>query len=148
MDKDQYHIQTLRTLYLHGILLPWVLFIAKRSALKRASWWSLKQIITSSSFQDISNLVSGDLVIANWSADNSVNTDCLETFLVPFERSFQGLLVAIYIVEISQVFLELWSEWSLWQIQSNLLFLLIHSYLISSFYYNTLTQLHLIGIYM
>jgi len=42
MDKDQYYIQTLRTLYLYGILLPWVLFIAKRSTLKRASQWSLK----------------------------------------------------------------------------------------------------------
>jgi len=135
-------------LYLHGILLPLVLFIAERSALKRALWWLLKQMIMLSSSKDIGNLVSGDLVITDWSANNSVNTDCFETFLVPFERSFQGLLVAIYIVEISQVFLELWSKWSLWQIQSNLLFLLIHSYLISSFYYNTLTQLHLIGIYM
>jgi len=141
-------MQILRTLYLHGILLPLVLFIAERSALKRALWWLLKQMIMLSSSKDIGNLVSGDLVITDWSANNSVNTDCFETFLVPFERSFQGLLVAIYIVEISQVFLELWSEWSLWQIQSNLLFLLIHSYLISSFYYNTLTQLHLIGIYM
>jgi len=141
-------VQILRTLYLYGILLPLVLFIAERSALKRALWWLLKQMIMLSSSKDIGNLVSGDLVITDWSANNSVNTDCFETFLVPFERSFQGLLVAIYIVEISQVFLELWSEWSLWQIQSNLLFLLIHSYLISSFYYNTLTQLHLIGIYM
>ena len=141
-------MQILRTLYLYGILLPLVLFIAERSALKRALWWLLKQMIMLSSSKDIGNLVSGDLVITDWSANNSVNTDCFETFLVPFERSFQGLLVAIYIVEISQVFLELWSEWSLWQIQSNLLFLLIHSYLISSFYYNTLTQLHLIGIYM
>jgi len=141
-------MQILRTLYLHGILLPLVLFIAERSALKRALWWLLKQMIMLSSSKDIGNLVSGDLVITDWSANNSVNTDCFETFLVPFERSFQGLLVAIYIVEISQVFLELWSKWSLWQIQSNLLFLLIHSYLISSFYYNTLTQLHLIGIYM
>jgi len=47
----------------------------------------LKQTITLSSSWDISNLVSGDLVIANWSADNSVNTDCYETFLVPFEMS-------------------------------------------------------------
>jgi len=39
---NQCHIQTLKTLYLHGILLPWGLFIAKRSILKRASWWSLK----------------------------------------------------------------------------------------------------------
>jgi len=30
--------------------LPWDLFIAERSALKRASQWSLKQIITLSSF--------------------------------------------------------------------------------------------------
>ena len=44
-------------------------------------------MITLSSFWDISDLVSGDLVIANWSADNSVDTDHLETFLVPFERS-------------------------------------------------------------
>ena len=65
MDKDQYHVQTLRTLYLHGILLPRDLFIAERSALKRASRWSLKQTITLSSSRDISNLVSGDLVITD-----------------------------------------------------------------------------------
>jgi len=65
MGKDQCHIQTLRTLYLYGILLPQVLFIAERSALKRASQWSLKQTIMLSSFQDISNLVSGNLVITN-----------------------------------------------------------------------------------
>jgi len=87
MDKDQYHVQILRILYLHGILLPWGLFMIKRSALKRASQWLLKQTIISSGSQDISDLVSGDLVIANWSANNSVNTDCLETFLVQFERS-------------------------------------------------------------
>jgi len=40
-----------------------------------------------SSSQDISDLVSGDLMITNWSADNLVNTDCFETFLVLFERS-------------------------------------------------------------
>ena len=56
-------MQTLRTLYFHGILLPWDLFIAERSALKRASRWLLKQTIALSSFQDISDLVSGDLVI-------------------------------------------------------------------------------------
>jgi len=44
-------------------------------------------MITLSGSQDISDLVSGDLVITDWSADNSVNTDCLETFLVLFERS-------------------------------------------------------------
>jgi len=88
MDKDQYYVQTLRTLYLHRILLPWGLFITKRSTLKKASQWSLKQMITLSSSQDISDLVSGDLVIADWSADNSVNTDCLEMFLVLFESSF------------------------------------------------------------
>ena len=65
MGKDQYHMQTLRTLYLHGILLPWDLFIAKRSALKRASRWSLKQIIMLSGSRDIGDLASGDLVIAN-----------------------------------------------------------------------------------
>jgi len=65
MDKDQCHVQTLRTLYLHEILLPRVLFIAERSALKRASQWLLKQIITLSSFRDISDLVSGDLVITD-----------------------------------------------------------------------------------
>jgi len=65
MNKDQYYIQTLRTLYLHGILSPQVLFIAKRSTLKRALQWSLKQMIMSSSSQDISNLVSGDLVIVD-----------------------------------------------------------------------------------
>ena len=90
MDKDQCHVQTLRTLYLHEILLPWGLFIAERSTLKRASWWSLKQTITLSGSQDIGDLVSGDLVITNWSADNSVNTDHFEMFLVPFERSSWG----------------------------------------------------------
>ena len=60
MGKDQCYVQTLRTLYLHGILLPLVLFIVERSALKRASQWSLKQTITLSGSQDISNLVSGD----------------------------------------------------------------------------------------
>jgi len=87
MDKDQYYIQTLRTLYLHEILLSQVLFIAERSALKRASQWSLKQTIMLSSFQDISDLVSSNLVITNWSADNLMNTDRFETFLVLFERS-------------------------------------------------------------
>ena len=71
--------------------------MTKKSALKRALQWSLKQTIMLSGSQDISNLVSDDLVITDWSADNSVNTDwsadnsvntdCLETFLVPFERS-------------------------------------------------------------
>jgi len=65
MDKDQCHVQTLRTLYLHGILLPRDLFMAERSALKRASQWSLKQTITLSGSQDISDLVSGDLVITD-----------------------------------------------------------------------------------
>ena len=87
MSKNQYHMQTLRTLYLHGILLPCDLFMAERSALKRASQWLLKQTITLSGSWDIGNLVSGDLVITDWSADNSVNTDCFETFLVLFERS-------------------------------------------------------------
>ena len=65
MDKDQYHVQTLRTLYLHGILSLQNLFIAERSALKRASRWSLKQTITLSGSQDIGDLVSGDLVITD-----------------------------------------------------------------------------------
>ena len=65
MGKDQCHVQTLRTLYLHGILLPWDLFIAERSALKRASQWSLKQMIMLSDSQDIGDLVSSDLVIAD-----------------------------------------------------------------------------------
>ena len=69
MSKDQYHVQILRTLYLYGILLPLVLYIAKRSTLKRASRWSLKQMITLSGSRDIGNLVSGDLVITDWSAD-------------------------------------------------------------------------------
>ena len=60
MGKDQCYVQTLRTLYLHGILLPLVLFIVERSALKRASQWSLKQTIILSGSQDIGNLVSGD----------------------------------------------------------------------------------------
>jgi len=65
MGKDQCYVQTLRTLYLHGILLPQDLFIAKRSALKRASRWSLKQMIMLSSSRDIGNLVSSDLVITD-----------------------------------------------------------------------------------
>ena len=65
MGKDQCYVQTLRILYLHGILLPQDLFIAKRSALKRASRWSLKQMIMLSSSQDIGNLVSSDLVITD-----------------------------------------------------------------------------------
>jgi len=87
MGKDQYYVQTLRILYLHGILLPLGLFIAERSALKRASRWSLKQAVTLSSSWDIGDLVSGDLVITDWSADNLVNTDYFEMFLVLFERS-------------------------------------------------------------
>ena len=70
-------MQILRTLYLHGISLPWVLFITERSTLKRALQWSLKQMITLSSSQDIGDLVSGNLV----------NTDYFEMFLVLFERS-------------------------------------------------------------
>jgi len=65
MDKDQCYMQTLRTLYLHGILFPWVLLIAKKSTLKRASQWLLKQTITLSGSQDIGNLVFGDLVITD-----------------------------------------------------------------------------------
>ena len=65
MSKDQCHVQTLRTLYLHGILSPQDIFIAERSTLKRASQWLLKQTITLSGSQDISNLVSGDLVITD-----------------------------------------------------------------------------------
>ena len=44
-------------------------------------------MIMSSSSWDISDLVSGNLVITNWSADNMVNTDCFEMFLVFLERS-------------------------------------------------------------
>ena len=87
MGKDQCYVQTLRTLYLHGILLPWDLFMAKRSILKRASQQMLKQMITSSSSQNISDLVFGNLVIPNWSANNLVNTDHFEMFLVSFKRS-------------------------------------------------------------
>jgi len=65
MDKDQCHVQTLRTLYLHGILSPRNLFIAERSALKRASRWLLKRTITLSGSGDIGDLVSGDLVITD-----------------------------------------------------------------------------------
>ena len=53
MDKDQCHVQTLRTLYLHGILSLQDLFMAKRSILKRASQWSLNQMIMLSSSWDI-----------------------------------------------------------------------------------------------
>jgi len=103
MGKDQYHMQTLRTLYLHGILLPWDLFMVERSALRRASRWSLKQMIILSSSWDISDLVSGDLVIANWSADNSVNTDRFEMFwyrskglLKGFQWPFRSLKLVKY----------------------------------------------------
>ena len=65
MGKDQYHMQILRTLYLHGILLPWDLFMAKKSALKRASQWLLKQMIMLSGSQDISDLVSSNLMITD-----------------------------------------------------------------------------------
>jgi len=65
MDKDQCYIQILRTLYLHGILLPWDLFMAKKSALKRASQWLLKQMIMLSGSQDISDSVSSNLMITN-----------------------------------------------------------------------------------
>ena len=58
-------MQILRTLYLHGILSPWDLFMTEKSTLKRASQWSLKQMIMLSSSQDIGNLVSSDLVVAN-----------------------------------------------------------------------------------
>jgi len=44
-------------------------------------------MITLSGSQGIGDLVSGDLVITDWSTDNLVNTDCFETFLVLFERS-------------------------------------------------------------
>ena len=64
-NKDQCHMQTLRTLYLHGILSPQDLFIAERSTLKRALQWSLKQMIMLSGSQDISDLVSGNLVITD-----------------------------------------------------------------------------------
>ena len=50
MSKDQCYIQTLRTLYLYGILLPQDLFITEKRALKRALQWLLKQMIMSSSF--------------------------------------------------------------------------------------------------
>jgi len=65
MSKDQCHVQTLRTLYLHGILLPLDLFMTERSALRRASRWSLKQMIMLSGSRDIGDLVSGDLVITD-----------------------------------------------------------------------------------
>jgi len=43
-------------------------------------------MIILSSFQDINDLVSGSLVIINWSTDNLMNTDYFEVFLVLFER--------------------------------------------------------------
>ena len=45
-------------------------------------------MITLSGSWDIGDLVSGNLVITDWSADNSVNTDLFETFLVLLERFF------------------------------------------------------------
>jgi len=92
MGKDQYYMQILRTLYLHGILSPWDLFIAKRSALKRALWWSLKQTIMLSSSQDIGDLVSGDLVITNWSAEYWLLWDIFDTVWKVFLRAFSGHL--------------------------------------------------------
>ena len=96
MDKDQCYVQTLRTLYLYGILLPWDLFMAERSALKRASRWSLKWTITLSSSWDISDLVSGDLVITDWSADNFSEYwllwDVFGTVWKVFLRAFGGHL--------------------------------------------------------
>ena len=44
-------------------------------------------MITLSGSRDISDLVSGNLVITDWSANNSVNTDRFEMFLVLFEIS-------------------------------------------------------------
>ena len=70
-------MQTLRTLYLYGILSPLGLFMARRSVLKRASQWLLKQTIMLSSSRDISDLVIGNLVTTNY----------FEIFLVLFERS-------------------------------------------------------------
>ena len=57
--------------------MPQGLFIAKRSALKRASQWLLKQMIMLSGSQNISDLVIGNLVTTNY----------FEMFLVLFERS-------------------------------------------------------------
>ena len=48
----------------------------------------LSQTIMLSGSWDIGDLVSGDLVITDWSADNLVNTDHFEMFLVLFERFF------------------------------------------------------------
>ena len=36
MNKDQYYVQTLRTLYLHGILLPWGLFYGQKKHIKES----------------------------------------------------------------------------------------------------------------
>jgi len=36
MDKDQYYVQTLRTLYLHRILLPWGLFYGQKKHIKES----------------------------------------------------------------------------------------------------------------
>ena len=41
----------------------------------------------SSSLQDISDLVFGNLVIANWTANNLVDINCFERFLILLERS-------------------------------------------------------------
>jgi len=78
----------LRTLYLHGILLPWDLFIAKRSALKRASRWLLKWMIILSSSWDISNLVSGTW----WSPTNLLITQWILISLRCFWYHLKGLL--------------------------------------------------------
>ena len=52
----------------------------------------LKQMITSSSSQNISDLVFGNLVIPNWSANNLVNTDHFEIIQKIFLRDFSGHL--------------------------------------------------------
>jgi len=60
MGKDQ-----LLCANIEDLVSSWDLFIAKRSALRRASRWLLKQIITLSGSQDIGDLVSDNLVITD-----------------------------------------------------------------------------------
>ena len=91
MDKDQCHVQTLRILYLHGILLPWGLFIAKKRVLKRASQWLLKQTIISSSSQDISHLVFSDLLC--YETPKRERSSCAFEYLIQNLKSYNGIKI-------------------------------------------------------
>jgi len=79
------YVTTLRTIYLHGILLPCVLFMANGSVLMRVFWCNQKQMSTIICSWDISVLVFSDY----WLANLSVNTCDIEVSLALLERAFQ-----------------------------------------------------------